>query len=308
MRTLLFVNHPCKNCGVYQFGRRTATALQASSSFETHYVECGGVADVVEATDRIRPDIVYYNYHPSATPWMNTRINGTTWNSFAAVAPVHDDICGEFDAYIFYGPWNGAAHAKLHECGRCCPEVQIDLPPSAIPRIATFGFACSTKRFGQLAEQVARGFARAAFSIHLPPNLFVDPSGEGGRREAREMQDIVYRLNPQITVDCTFQFLSEGDLLSFLGRHDLLVFDYNSPNRGISSVIDYALMVRRPLAVNRSSMFRHVLSLTPSVCYEDRSLGEILHSGIAPLRPLYEDYAPRQFIRRHETIFNSILS
>lgn len=307
MSTVLFVNHPHKNCGVYQFGQRTAIALQESSSFETHYVECGGVAEVVEATDRIKPDIVYYNYHPGATPWMGTRINGTTWNSFATVAPVHDDICGVFDAYIFYGPWNGAVHAKLHECGRCCPEVRVDLPPSNVPRIATFGFAHSAKQLEQLAERVATGFGQATFSIHLPPNLFVDPNGDSGRQKAIEMTNIVHRLNPRITVECSFDFLSEGDLLSFLGCHDLLVFDYHSPHGGIASVIDYALMVRRPLAVNRSSMFRHVLAITPSLCYEDRSLEEIMRSGTAPLLPLYENYTLQQFIGRHESIFNTII-
>jgi glycosyltransferase involved in cell wall biosynthesis len=305
MSTVLFVNHPHKNCGVYQFGQRTATVLCSSSSFSIHYVECRDAEEVADATDEVKPDIVYYNFHPAATPWMNRRIE-RSWKSFKSISSVHDDVCGEFDAYIFYGPYDNAP-PNLYECGRCCPEVDIALPSDDEIRIATFGFAHSAKRFEHLATLVAQSFEKAEFSIHIPPNLFVDPSGEGGRKESERMRNIVHTLNPNIKVKCSFEFLSEGELLSFLGQHDLLVFDYQSSNRGISSVIDYALMLRRPFAVNRTSMFRHLFSVSPSICHDDRSLSDILQSGIGPLQPLYEAYSPQQFIRRHEEIFRTLL-
>jgi hypothetical protein len=306
MYTVLFVNHPRKNCGVYQFGRRTATALQASSSFRVHYVECANTDSVADITDKVRPDIVYYNFHPGATPWMNTRIE-RTWKSFKSVAAVHDDMCGVFDAYMFYGPYGSNAPANLYECGRCCPEVSVPIPSDDRVRIATFGFAHSVKRFEHLATLIAQSFESAQFSIHFPPNLFVDPNGESGRKESERMTNIIRELNPNIKVRCSFEFLSEGELLSFLGQHNLIVFDYHSPHKGISSVTDYALMVRRPFAVNRSSMFRHLFSVSPSICYEDRSLSDILHAGTEPLQPLYESYSPQQFVRRHEEVFRTLL-
>ena len=56
-------------------------------------------------------------------------------------------------------------------------------------------------------------------------------------------------------------FVNENDLLIFLQSNTMNIFLYdNLHGRGISSTIDYALSVRRPLGISDSFMFRHIYS------------------------------------------------
>ena len=73
-------------------------------------------------------------------------------------------------------------------------------------------------------------------------------------------------------------------LLDFLAQNSLNAFLYEYQNgRGISSVVDHALAVKRPLALTRSSMFRHVNGTRPPITMEDARLSDILARGFTPL-------------------------
>jgi len=62
------------------------------------------------------------------------------------------------------------------------------------------------------------------------------------------------------------EFLEKEQLLDFLAQNTLNAFFYDRcEGRGISSAIENALAVHRPIAITRSNMFRHVLSENPSI-------------------------------------------
>lgn len=49
-------------------------------------------------------------------------------------------------------------------------------------------------------------------------------------------------------------------------------------------MIDYALAVQNPIAINRSNMYSHILDVEPSICVEDNYLIDIIKNGFTPLQ------------------------
>jgi hypothetical protein len=78
--------------------------------------------------------------------------------------------------------------------------------------------------------------------------------------------------------------------------------DYN----GISSVIDYALAVEKPIAINKSSMYSHITNTNPSICVEDNYFKEIISNGFLPLKERKDSWSNENFIDTIETILEKI--
>jgi hypothetical protein len=101
-------------------------------------------------------------------------------------------------------------------------------------------------------------------------------------RIAAACQLAIFR--PGIRLEITQEFWDDEGLLRFLSENTINAFLYDdAPGRGISSCTDYALAAGRPIAMSRTSMFRHLTGINPSICVEDRDLAAIAKSGTAPL-------------------------
>ena len=68
-------------------------------------------------------------------------------------------------------------------------------------------------------------------------------------------------------------------------------------------MIDYALAVQKPLAINKSSMYAHIVDAQPSICVEDNSLQNIIDNGFAPLQEKHDSWSNKNFIDTIEKIF-----
>jgi SAM-dependent methyltransferase len=93
---------------------------------------------------------------------------------------------------------------------------------------------------------------------------------------------------PDIDLVITHDFLDDSGLVRFLAGNTVNAFLYEDQKaRGISSCTDYAVASGRPLAISRSSMFRNLHEVNPSICIEDCSLQAIAGrrgKELAPLR------------------------
>ncbi len=78
--------------------------------------------------------------------------------------------------------------------------------------------------------------------------------------------------------------------------------------RGISSTIDNALAVSRPVAVSDCPMFRHILTASPSVCAEEVPLKTILKNGFTPVVELAKDWTNENLVWEYERILLKTLS
>ncbi|MEQ1554332.1 MAG: methyltransferase domain-containing protein, partial [Ferruginibacter sp.] len=112
-----------------------------------------------------------------------------------------------------------------------------------------------------------------------------------------------------IKLELTHDFLEEKELLDFLAKNDINVFLYKDKDgRGISSVIDYALAVKKPIAVSNSPMFRHIIANNPTICITNFSLKEILKKGFQPLESVATDWDKTNILWEYERILDTIFS
>jgi hypothetical protein len=95
----------------------------------------------------------------------------------------------------------------------------------------------------------------------------------------------------------------------FLAGNCLNAFFYDEqPGRGIASVIDHALAVGRPLAVTRSSMFRHITAVLPEVCVTEHRLAAIMARGEAPLVPWRNEWCAANLVWDYERLVAAALA
>ena len=79
-------------------------------------------------------------------------------------------------------------------------------------------------------------------------------------------------------------FFPNEDILKFLKSNDMNIFlyDYNKSipddEIGISSVIDYALSVRKPLGISNSLMFKHIYS--DKICLYKTDINNCLKNSV----------------------------
>ena len=69
-KTILFVTHNKKQCGVYEFGINIYNAIKKSTQYNFVHVACDSLQELKASITKNNPSIVIYNYHPSVMPWV----------------------------------------------------------------------------------------------------------------------------------------------------------------------------------------------------------------------------------------------
>jgi hypothetical protein len=112
-----------------------------------------------------------------------------------------------------------------------------------------------------------------------------------------------------VELQVTHDFMSDAKLMDWLAGNTINVYLYEESGapRGISSAIDYALAVERPIAITRCSMFRHVWDARPSICVEDSTLLQIATRGLGPLQPYKRAFHPAGIARSFADVLERTL-
>lgn len=310
---ILFVSHREEQCGVYQYGLNIAKAIQKSTKYLFKYLECSNPDDFINGVANIKPSAIIYNYHPSTLPWLSKKIISKTkvtnlgiiHEVTQKVADLLDDEL--FDYHIAPDPTLLLKNTIVLKTGRLIPAYinTLELPP--VPIIGSFGFGLQGKGFEQLIATVQQEYDRAEIRLHIPFAAFGDSKGEQAITIAKFCQDLVFK--PEIKLSISHKFLNQDELLDFLAQNTLNAFFYDKYyGRGISSVIDYALAVQRPIAITRSTMFRHIISASPSICIENSSLKQIIANGIDPLKSFCKEWNESNLIWDYERIIDQVLN
>ena len=86
------------------------------------------------------------------------------------------------------------------------------------------------------------------------------------------------------------EFFSEMDLLKFLHSNTINIFLYDTiPGAGLSSVIDYALSVKKPLGISDSNMFRHIYS--DEICLYKVSIEHCIKNSVEYCSKFLQDFS-----------------
>lgn len=334
-KTVLFVTHKPKQCGVYEFGRNVFNAISASKKYNFVNVECDSLDDLKIAIAIHQPVVIIYNYHPSVMPWLCTKISkGLYRNNIADIKAIQVGIIHEitqqvadtasayrnslitgtsqkrlntlFDFYIAPDPTLLLKNPFVFKTGRLIPEYNDQALRPEITTIGSFGFATPKKGFELLVKKVQEEFEEAVIRINMPAASFGDEDGSNARKIAADCRSII--TNPKINLVTSHDYLNDEQLLDFLAGNSMNVFLYEDKNgRGISSAIDNALAVKRPIAVSRCPMFRHVLNAKPSICVEDASLKTILENGFAHLKKISKDWDAANLLWEYERIIDAAI-
>jgi SAM-dependent methyltransferase len=290
----LLVSHRGLRCGVYQFGRRLYEVLAPGQDIAWRYVECDGPDEFRSALDRVKPRLVLFNNHPATLGWA-TALERLPVTTFSVFHEAHQEIAdsGPFDYLLCPDPTLLPRNPFVVPVPRFIPRLIGSLPPAPeIFTIGSFGFCTPGKGFERLCAMVNEQFERARIRINLPYHdhaSMVPPD---------QVKRIVETCRHQVTkagvmLDITNDFLDDDALLRFLAENTINAFLYDDAvSRGLSSCTDYALACRRPIAVSRSTMFRHLHGINPSICADDRPLRAIAASGIEPLANHRHAYGP----------------
>jgi len=310
---VLIVSHKEKRCGIHEYGINIHRALKKSQKFQFLYVECACREDLEAAVLAANPTLVIYNYYPATMPWLTAEI--TKGYHFPQLAIMHEVTQEAADAanadffnyHLCPDPTLVEQNPLVFKTRRLIPSFLNTRSLPEITTIGSFGFGFKDKGFPLLVNKVQEEFDEAVIRLHLPFNDIVDPDGSYNVLATTEAcKSMVHK--PGIRLEIDHEFWDQGRLFEFLASNTLNAFFYDTHKRfGISSAVEHALAVQRPLAINMCGMFRHMHGIKEQICIEHTTLRSIVDRGIAPLVPFYNQWDEAHFIMDYERILETVI-
>ena len=301
MVNILFVNSSEPHCGVHQFGKRTYQIIQQSQKYLFPYVT--NLETFWPTYNQYKPVAVLFNYYPSTMPWVNYELLSKI--SVPKLTLYHEIELTEFDYYIHLDPTFFERNNHF-TTGR--PLFKYDkvwtLP--TIPIIGSFGFGFDNKGFEKIVGKVQEEFDEAIIRFHIPYAKFGDEDGVSAKRIANKCRELITK--PTIRIEITHHFMEDNELLDFLAQNTINCFFFdNMYGRGISSSTDYALSVKRPIALTNNWMHRHLRNAVPTITIDNANLKWIIANGNQPLEPYQQLWSNENLIKDYERILDAIL-
>jgi hypothetical protein len=312
--TILIVSHKEEQCGIHQYALNITEALQKSNRYNFLYSECSTKQELKQTILIANPSAIIYNYYPLTMPWLTSRITkAITVPQLGIMHEVTQEDADKadnkmFDFHLCPDPTLIERNPIVFKTKRLIPPyLNLKNTPDTVT-VGSFGFGFGDKGFERIIEVVQEEFDNANIYLHMPFNDIVDVEGRMYTlATADRCKNLIKKSGIKLII--THNFINKHHLLDFLACNTINAFFYETnKERGISSTIEHALAVHRPLAITKCRMFRHVLSANPSICIEDYSLQQIIDHGIAPLTPYYNDWSEEAFIKDFERIISTILN
>jgi SAM-dependent methyltransferase len=310
---VLFLSNQPRRCGVYEFGKSTIEAIQNSTEFR--YV-CRELSEntssetFFQLVDSDRPSAIIFNWHPATMPWLSDSILeevSRRHRSIRFLSLVHDEPAPFhwIDLHLYIDP-NHLSKAREFTVGRRIQQFNQPVTDTVdYPIIGSYGFGLEGKGFHRVVEQVNKEFDQAKIRLHIPISDYCDPKGETRDRIENYCRSIA---KPGIQLEITSDYKSNNELLQWLAGNTINCFFYDEfPNRGISSVIDYALAARRPIAIQNSTMFRHISKAEPTILIEHSSLRRIIQNGLDPLHPFLAKWNDETLVKNYDQAVHQAL-
>lgn len=309
---ILIINHKEKQCGVYQYGYRVGGILKNSTLYNFIYLELESHDELDSYILEYNPKFIIYNWTGGTMPWVTPdTVQVLREKGIFQFLVVHNqwNYSQFFDGYLHQHPYWKETESRDFSIPRPLPLFKVPeyTKSSDLIKIGSFGFSLVNKYFNEVCRVVNEQFDKenVELRLHLTHGTFAG-SNQNIDYIKNSCYENITRSNINLTI--TTEFMDDELLLEFLSSNDLNIFFYQdySDYNGISSVIDYALAVKRPIAINKSSMYSHILDATPSICVEDNHLKGIISNGFFPLEEKYESWTNEKFIDKIESIIKTL--
>ena len=309
MKKVLYVSRKVQRCGVHDYGERIVNILKNSQKYEYSVSYPDNSKEFLSHVFRYRPDAIIYNYYPSTLYWLNehTRDIIDTPQIIiyheSSIAFTPDGICkvdptGEDDLE------NNIIHLPrpLHD-----NLSQTEFLNHDVPVIGSFGFGFANKNFPYIAQLVKEQFDEAVLRLSIPYAEFGDNDGRSARFEVDKIKKILS--GTKIQLDVNHNFLEPQELYNFLSNNDINVFCYDTmPERSISGSTDYALSVKKPIALSRSNMFNHFHKYNLDIYIDQTPLKIIMEKGIEQLQPMYNEHCNSNILEKIESVISKAIT
>jgi hypothetical protein len=300
---ILFLNHKFKNCGVYQYGLRMYEILQKDELYA--YAE---IESYEEYRNVITPSFTHiiYNYHLSTMPWLNKH---TIQKVVKNIGIPHESPDNLFDVVCNIDP-NAveSIHTQIkryslprpiYESFEITTNAFIDMyKDSGLPIFGSFGFGFQNKGFHKMVDMINQQYDNAIIKLVIPVAHF-DPDPYTVHR----MKQMCIQKNskPGIHLLITHDFFSTNEILTFLQSNTMNIFLYDQMyGRGISSVIDYAISVKKPIGISDSHMFRNIYS--DEICLYKHRIADCLNQSESTL---LKEYSHENMINKMNEIIKN---
>jgi len=305
MKTVLIINHRIKECGVQQLGSRVYELIRNSPKINYIYREIDDINKYNEVMEQLNPEYIIYNWHIATMPWLTKQIiNEHSRQKHYIIFHERGSLFEVYDKYLFLGGESVRNPTVPLEKSIFLPrpllEYTGDYKVNDVFTVGSFGFGFWQKGFHNLTKIVNDTLKGSILNLHLPISYYADTAGT-------QTQAVIDKCRSQakdITLNITQDFLTNDEILEFLAGNDINAFFYVEENSdGISSVIDYALSVKRPIIISNCEMFRHITR--NDILIEESSIADVYKRGVKPLKELYKKWSIKNFRREMEDLFSN---
>ena len=294
---VLFLNHKNQQCGVYQYGKRLYNILRSCNIVDYDYQEAQTLDDYNRILDKKRYNAVIYNYRDTTMPWLNAN---TIRNEHQNICIPHETTVSFFDKIIsidpdsaesqhFYNiprPILGEIPADNDPCDNERFQEFVSFKHGDTPIFGSFGFGFTNKGFSRIVHTVNNQYDKAIIKLLIPCAYY------GGNPQVTEFikNECAQQITkPEILLLIYTDFVSEKDLLRFLRSNTMNMFMYDKRDgEGVSSTIDYALSVRKPLGISDSYMFRNIYD--DDICLYKNSIQKCMEKSVSHCEKFLHQY------------------
>jgi len=316
MRKIAFVNYIENQCGIHQYGWNLYESLKLLEP--KCEVKLLNVQSFEQANQAIQKEGINYAFYNSPMHMTNSHLNaGRVDRNRTNIYVVHDTASfpqikmGEDNFYqytVMGDPTLVPPNERYIPIKRVIWDYENKFPTPEIVTIGSFGFNSPAKGFAGLINRVQEEFDEAIIRLNIPASDIGRETPEIINKKDAILFDLVKKKGVQLKI--THDFLETNELFDFLAQNSLNAFLYqqqdNSQLGGIASSLDVALSARRPMAISKCSMFRHVLKYNLPITVPEYSLKEILDRGADVLDPIYREWSKEQVSKEFLNLFKKI--
>ena len=306
---VLFLNHSKTACGVYQYGLRLYKILKKTDDINYIYKEIESRDEYLNLLEEYNTvQIIIYNYHVSTMPWLfnseKSKLNIGITHEVNTAGPGFDYVNNLFNVFINID--NKIPRPIFEDIENIQPIISkqvikdlIEYKEEGVPIFGSFGFGFTNKGFDKIVKYVNEQYDKAIIKLVIPMPYF-DPNKDKNNFLVRES---CYNSNYKegIKLMICHEFFTNEELLLFLKSNTANIFLYDyMEGRGISSTIDYAISVKKPLIISDSYMFRHIYS--DDICIYKNNIETCMKNSLEHCKKFLVEYSHKNMIRTFKNI------
>jgi len=309
---LLMVNSRLKQCGVYQYGNNIFSEITKINNLSSKIVDVANQYEYQKAVSQYKPEAVLFNYYPFTMPWLSKKnVQGSNAKKLGVLHEMNEQIVSElnnefFDMHIVPDPTLNSNRKDVFQAPRLVKNFCNYFPEPEIPTFGSFGFGFGNKGFEKIIDLVQDEYDDAVIKFMMPFNEVVEKNGNFARKMADQCKARVRKKGIKLIIN--HNFLNEKDLINSLAKNTANIFLYDETlDKGISSVLEYAIASRRPLIINKCPMFRHVYASEERVLINNKSIKSILRERSTPIIPFLNSWSTANFQMAWESFLFKLL-